>query len=505
MTTLLTPRPTAGAREWAALAVLMLPVLLVSVDNTALSFALPTISQALRPTGAQLLWIVDVYPLVLAGLLVPMGAFGDRIGRRRLLLVGGTGFAAVSAASAFAPTAEALVAGRAAMGFFGAMLMPATLSLLRNIFLDPAQRRIAIAVWAGGFSGGAALGPVVGGFLLNHFWWGSVFLMSVPVLVPLLVLGPLLVPESRDPRPGPVDVPSVLLAMLAMTPVVYGIKAATASGELFHGLLSAAFGVLAGVLFVRRQAVLEHPVLDLDLFRSPGFRGGVTVNVLGNVGLYGFLFMLTQYLQLVVGLDPMTAGLTMVPGLALTVLAGFLAVRAVRRFSARTVITAGMLVSAAGFLVVALADLSADGGHVVVLAAFCLVGTGIGFAETLSNDLVLTAAPPHKAGAASAISETGYEVGAVLGTAVLGGLLTAFYQRHLDLPAALGAGSSAAAQETLGGAVEIADGAGSLGPAVREAAFDAFTAGMHWTALVMTAVVLLSGLTVARVLRPAAR
>ncbi|MFI7584609.1 MFS transporter [Kocuria sp. M1N1S27] len=505
MTTLLTPRPTAGAREWAALAVLMMPVLLVSVDNTALSFALPTISRALHPTGEQLLWIVDVYPLVLAGLLIPMGSLGDRIGRRRLLLIGGTGFAAVSAASAFAPTAELLVAGRAAMGLFGAMLMPATLSLLRNIFLDPGQRRIAIAVWAGGFSGGAALGPIVGGFLLNHFWWGSVFLMAVPVLLPLLVLGPVLVPESRDPRPGPVDVPSVLLAMLAMTPVVYGIKAATASGELFHGLLSAALGVLAGVLFVRRQAVLEHPMLDLSLFRHPGFTGGVTVNVLGNVGLFGFLFMLTQYLQLVVGLDPMAAGLTMVPGLVLTVLAGFVAVRAVRRLAPRTVITAGMLLSAVGFLVVALADLSGGTGTVVVLAAFCLVGAGIGLAETLSNDLVLTAAPPHKAGAASAISETGYEVGAVLGTAVLGGLLTAFYQRHLDLPAALGAGPSAAAHETLGGAVEVAEGTGALGTAVREAAFGAFTAGMHWTAVVMTVVVVLAACTVARMLRPAAR
>ena len=502
MTTLLTSRRAAGARDWAALAVLMLPVLLVSVDNTALSFALPTISQALHPTGTQLLWIVDVYPLVLAGLLIPMGSLGDRIGRRRLLLIGATGFAAVSAASAFAPTAELLVAGRAAMGFFGAMLMPATLSLLRNIFLDPGRRRIAIAVWAGGFSGGAALGPIVGGFLLNHFWWGSVFLMAVPVLVPLLVLGPLLLPESRDSRPGPVDVPSVLLAMLAMTPVVYGIKAATASGELFGGLLAAASGVLAGVLFARRQAALEYPMLDLALFRSPGFTGGVTVNVLGNVGFYGFLFMLTQYLQLVAGLDPMAAGLTMVPGLALTVLAGFVAVRAVRRLPARTVIAAGMLLSAAGYLVVALADLSAESGTVAVLAAFCVVGAGIGLAETLSNDLVLTAAPPHKAGAASAISETGYEVGAVLGTAVLGGLLTAFYQRHLELPGALDAASAAAAHETLGGAVEAADGAGALGPAVREAAFAAFAEGMHWTAVLMTVVVVLASCAVIRMLRP---
>lgn len=343
----------------------------------------------------------------------------------------------------------------------------------------------------------------MGGFLLNHFWWGSVFLMAVPVLVPLLVLGPLLIPESRDPRPGPVDVPSVVLAMLAMTPVVYGIKALTASGRLFDGLLATAFGVLFGVLFARRQAVLATPMLDLGLFRERGFTGGVAVNVLGNVGLYGFLFMLTQYLQLVVGLDPMTAGLTMVPGLVLTVLAGFAAVRAVARFAPRTVIVTGMLLSAAGFLGVALADLAA--GPVVVLAAFCLVGTGIGLAETLSNDLILAAAPPHKAGAASAISETGYEVGAVAGTAVLGGLLTAFYQHHLDLPRALDTGAAAAAHETLGAAVGIADEAGALGPAVREAAFAAFTAGMHWTAVVMAVVGVLAALTVARVLRPATR
>jgi DHA2 family multidrug resistance protein-like MFS transporter len=222
--------PTAAKLRWWALAVLMLPVLLVAVDNTVLSFAIPMISEALRPTGVELLWIVDVYPLVLAGLLIPMGSLGDRFGRRRLLLVGATGFAVVSAVAAFAPTAGALIAARAAMGFFGAMLMPATLSLIRNIFVDPQERRLAIAVWAAGFSGGAALGPLVGGFLLEHFWWGSVFLLAVPVLLPLLIAGLLVLPESKDPNPGRVDVLSTILILVTMVALVWGIKSIAVYG-----------------------------------------------------------------------------------------------------------------------------------------------------------------------------------------------------------------------------------------------------------------------------------
>jgi len=201
----------------------MFPVLLVAVDNTALTFALPAIARGLEPTGVQLLWIVDAYPLVLAGLLVAMGSFGDRIGRRRLLLIGSTGFAAVSAATAFAPSAEWLIAGRAALGFFGAMLMPSTLSLIRNIFPDANRRRLAIAIWAAGFSGGAALGPIFGGWLVEQYWWGAILLVAVPIMLPILVLGPVLIPESRDPRPGSVDGASIVLSLLTMVPLVYGI------------------------------------------------------------------------------------------------------------------------------------------------------------------------------------------------------------------------------------------------------------------------------------------
>src|SRR5690554_6421550 len=239
--------------RWWALAVLMLPVLLISVDNTVLSFALPDISRALQPSGTALLWIVDIYPLVLAGLLIAMGSLGDRFGRRRLLLIGSIGFAVVSAGAAFAPNTQWLIAARAALGFFGAMLMPSTLSLIRNIFVERDQRRLAIAIWATGFAIGAALGPIVGGVLLEHFWWGSIFLLAVPVLIPLVALTPFLIPESKDPAPGRIDPVSIVLTLTAMAPVVYAIKTFATDGLSLVGIGALLVGLLSGVVFVRRQ------------------------------------------------------------------------------------------------------------------------------------------------------------------------------------------------------------------------------------------------------------
>ncbi|MEO6531732.1 MAG: MFS transporter, partial [Specibacter sp.] len=249
----------AGVRSWIALAVLMLPVLLVSVDNTVLSFAIPSISLALVPSASELLWIIDVYPLVLAALLVPMGSMADRFGRRKLLLIGSTGFAIVSVLAAFAPTAGALIGYRALLGLFGAMLMPSTLSLIRNLFLHPDQRRKAIAIWAAGFSGGAALGPIVGGFILEHFWWGAVFLMSVPVLIPLLILAPIFVPESKDPAPGKIDALSILLSFGAMVPTIFGIKEIAQSGLSVTNIVLIVAGLTLGAVFVRRQLRRENP------------------------------------------------------------------------------------------------------------------------------------------------------------------------------------------------------------------------------------------------------
>nr|WP_082634086.1 MFS transporter [Arthrobacter alpinus] len=294
----------AGLRTWIALVVLMLPVLLVSVDNTVLSFAIPSISLALTPSASELLWIIDVYPLVLAGLLVPMGSMADRFGRRKMLLIGSIGFAAVSIFAAFAPNATALIGYRALLGLFGAMLMPSTLSLIRNLFLHPAQRRTAIAVWAAGFSGGAALGPIVGGFILEHFWWGAVFLMAVPVLIPFLILAPIFVPESKDPNPGKIDVWSILLSFGAMVPAIFGIKAIAESGVTYLNLGFIVVGLTLGVVFVRRQMRRENPMMDVSLFKNPVFSGSVSANLLSIFALVGFLYFITQHLQLVVGLSP---------------------------------------------------------------------------------------------------------------------------------------------------------------------------------------------------------
>ena len=360
--------PRVGWRGWAALVVLMLPVLLVSVDNTVLSFALPQIALDLEPTATQQLWIIDAYPLVLASLLVTMGVLGDRFGRRRMLLIGATGFGLVSAAAAFAPSAEWLIVARAAMGVFGAMLMPSTLSLLRSIFANRDQRRLAIAVWAAGFSAGAALGPVVGGILLEHFAWGAVFLMAVPVLVPLLILVPILVPESRDPNPGRFDPTSVALSLLTMVPIVYAIKEFAVHGtESPLPLVLFGAGIVFGVLFVRRQNRLETPMLDMALFRRPTFSGSVLVNLLSVIGLVGFLYFVAQHLQLIVGLSPMEAGLALVPGLLAMIVAGIGVVPIAKRVAPRIVVPVALSFSILGYLLVAVststgAPASADRG-----------------------------------------------------------------------------------------------------------------------------------------------
>lgn len=469
--------PRAGRRAWFALAVLMLPVLLVSVDNTVLNFALPAISSALTPTGTQLLWIVDIYPLVLAGLLVSMGSLGDRIGRRRLLLIGSVGFGVVSVAAAFAPSAELLIAARAALGFFGAMLMPSTLSLLRNIFLDRDQRRFAIAVWASGFAAGSALGPIVGGIILEHFAWGAVFLLAVPVLLPLVVLAPFLIPESKDPNPGRIDVPSILLILLTMTPLVFSIKHLAEAGFDVLTVVSMVVGVVSGVLFIRRQLRLEHPLLDLSLFRRASFSGAVVINLLSVTALVGGLFFVSQHLQLVLGLQPLDAGLVLLPGLIVMIIAGLVIVPISKRVRPGIVVPIALVVSAVGY-----ASIAITGGDVSALGiglAFVALGLGIGSAETVSNELVIASAPPEKAGAASGVSETAYELGAVLGTATLGTVLTASYRSSVVLPDGLTAAQQQAAGETLGGAATVAEQLpGDLAGALMDSARHAFDSGV---------------------------
>ncbi|SED65724.1 MFS transporter [Ruania alba] len=483
--------PLGKRARWAALVVLMLPVLLVAIDNTVLNFALPQISEALRPSGTQLLWAIDIYPLVLAGLLVPMGATADRFGRRRMLMIGSAGFAAVSLLAAYAPSIEVLIGARALLGFFGAMLMPSTLSLLRHVFTDRDERRTAIAVWAAGFGAGAALGPIVGGFLLEHAWWGSVFLIAVPVLVLLLLLAPVFLPESGDRHARPIDLASVVLVLVAMTSLVLAIKTVAKDGVTTLAIGTFAVGLVLGVTFVRRQRRLVYPMIEMSLFRHGAFSGAVAINLLSVFAMVGFLFFASQDLQLVHGLNPMRASLVLVPGVVGTIAAGLLAARLVRRVRPVLVVAGGLLLSASGYLMVA----AGDGGTSLgaLMAAFVLVAVGVGGAETISNDLILSAVPADKAGAASAISETAYEVGSVLGTAVLGGLLTSAYARNVVLPEGVAAADAQAAGETLGGAVEVAR---SLPPGqaaeLVASAQAAFTSGVGLTSLIGAVLVLVA-------------
>lgn len=497
-------RPPAPPRirpgQWVALVALVLPTVLVAADGTILSFALPTISTSLAPTASQLLWVVDVYPLVLAGLLVAMGSLGDRVGRRRLLMVGATGFGVLSVVAAYAPSAGALVGARAGLGFFGAMLMPSTLALLRTVFPDGGQRRLAVAIWATGFSAGAAVGPVVGGVLLEHFWWGSVFLSSVPVVALLVVVGRRVLPESREASPGPLDVPSVLLSLLTMVPLVYAVKAAVGPAPWTTALAAAVLGTVGLVLFVRRQLTLADPLLDLGLFRLPVFSASVAANLMSIFAFAGLLFFTAQYLQLVVGLSPLVAAAHLVPAMVATVVTGLLAVQLAKRWSLRVLVPTGLATSALGYAVAT--QLGGGPEAALLVAASVLVGAGVGLAETLTNDAILTAAPAGRTGAASAVSETAYELGAVLGTAVLGSVLGAVYRSHLLVPATATTEAADASTQTLGGAVEAAGTLGGAdGDALLTSARDAFAAGVDVTAAIGGVVVLAAAVLVARALR----
>ncbi|WP_159612295.1 MFS transporter [Glutamicibacter sp. JC586] len=488
------------SRRWAALAVLIFPVLLISVDNTVLSFAVPAMTEALSPTGNQLLWIIDIYALILAGLLVPMGSLGDRIGRRKLLLIGASGFAVVSAVAAFATDASQLIAARALLGIFGAMLMPATLSLIRTIFPDAVERRTAIAVWAAAFSGGAVLGPIVGGLLLEHFWWGSVFLMAVPMLLPLLIGGLILVPESKDPNPGRVDPISIVLIIFTLLPFTYAIKT-FATAPWFISVAAVAVAIISGVSFVRRQLASTSPMLEMQLFKNPAFSGALMVNLIGVFSLVGFIYFVSQHLQLITGLSPIQAGLWMTPGLVLTMLFGLAAVALSRRFGSPNIMALGLIFSAVAYLLVLMAGTNASA--LMLMIAFAILGMGIGMTETLSNDMTLAAVPPSKAGAASAISETAYEVGSVMGVAVLGTILNSAYSAQLLVPGSLGQDQAQLARETLGGAHQVAAGLNATdAQALLASAAQAFDHGVLLTSTIAAALSLVAAVLVFRVIKP---
>lgn len=490
----------AGPRAWAALVVLLLPVLLISVDMTVLNFAVPHLSADIAPTSTQLLWIMDVYGFMIAGLLVTMGTLGDRIGRRKLLLAGAVAFGAASVLAAYASDPAVLIAARALLGMAGATLMPSTLSLLRNIFLDARQRTLAIAIWATMFSVGSALGPVVGGWLLEHFWWGSVFLINLPVMALLLVFAPMLVPESRDPDPGRYDLASAGLSLVAMLLAVYGIKNLVSDGLDLMAFVALVVGGVFGIMFVQRQKRLAVPLLDLRLFDHLAFRASVLTNLLTTFAMVGSLFFLTQYLQMVLGLEPLSAGLVLVPGLMLAIITGLTAVPLMRRVRVSVLVFTGLVTVALGFALLTFAGQSSGVG--VVVLSFVLVGAGVGLVQTITNNLIMNTVEPKKAGAAAAVSETAYEVGAGTGVAVLGSVLSAVYAVSLGPVDGVTADAMNRARETIGGANDVAAAVeGDTGADLLHAAGSAFTDAFHVTAVIGALAVMAAAVQVFVVLR----
>jgi MFS transporter, DHA2 family, multidrug resistance protein len=479
----------AGRREWIGLAVLALACLLYVMDLTVLHLAVPALSADLRPTSAQLLWIIDIYGFMVAGFLVTMGTLGDRVGRRRLLLIGAVAFGAVSLMAAFSTSAEMLILSRALLGIAGATLAPSTLSLIFSMFKDPGQRTRAIAVWISAFSAGAAIGPILGGVLLEHFWWGSVFLLAVPVMAALLVLGPIVLPEYRDPDAGRLDILSAGMSLVAVLAVIFGLKQLAQDGIGAQPAAAIVLGLSVGLLFVRRQLRLSDPMIDIRLFRIPTFSASLAVNFLAIFVAVGYFLFVAQYLQLVLGLSPLEAGLWSLPSAIGFIVGSNAAPRIVRRVRPAFVIGGGLAIAALGLGL--LAQVGGENGLAVVVAASVIISLGFGPVFGLTTELIVGSAPPERAGAASGMSETAAELGGALGISVLGSLGVALYRARIadGLPAGVPADAATAARDTLGGAVGVAGQLPAhLAQALLEVARGAFVDGMQAAALISAAV-----------------
>ena len=478
----------ATSREWIGLAVLTLAALVYAMDLTVLNLAIPRISEELRPTSVQLLWIIDIYGFLVAGLLITMGTLGDRIGRRKLLLGGAAGFALASLLAAFSTSPEMLIASRAVMGIAGATVAPSTLSLIFTMFLDPKQRSTAIAVWIAAYSAGGAIGPVLGGVLLEFFWWGSVFLIGVPVMALLLILGPRNLPEYKDPNARRLDLGSAAMSLLAILAVVYGLKQIAQDGISAMPLLAIAAGAVLGIVFVRRQLRLESPIIDVRLFRIRAFSASLGTYLLGIFVVVGYFLFISQYLQLVLGLTPLVAALWSLPSAVGFIVGSTIAPRIIHRFRPSLIMGAGMAISAIGTVLLVL--LSVDGGIenlLLIAAASVVISVGLAPVITLATELIVGSAPPEQAGAATGISETSGELGGALGIALLGSLGTAVYRTDIadSLSSAIPAGAADAARDTLGGAISIAETLpAALGAELVATAQAAFVDALHVVAVV---------------------
>ncbi|WP_149829877.1 MFS transporter [Streptomyces tailanensis] len=488
----------ATKREWIGLAVLALPSMLVTMDLTLLHLAVPQMSADLNPSSSQLLWITDIYGFLIAGFLVTMGTLGDRVGRRLLLMLGAGAFGVASVLTAYAETPEMLILTRAVLGVAGACLAPSTLSLIRNMFPSPTQRTTAVTIWSTSFMLGGALGPVVGGVLLEYFWWGSVFLLAVPVMVLLLALGPFLLPEYRNPQGARVDLISSLLSLIAVLAVIYGLKEVAKYGLEPVPLVAILVGAAVGYVFVRRQRTLAHPLLNLSLFTNRAFSASLSTLLLTVMFLMGIQFVIAQFLQSVLELSPLDAGLWLLPAVISGMVAALAASGIVAKVRPAYVFGAGMILAAVGFMV--LWGVSADSGPGVVMLASILMFAGLAPVSALGIDMIVGAAPPEQAGPAAAISETSNEFGGALGIAVVGSIGTTVYRSSMadSYPDGVPAG----ADDTLAGALEAAARMpGVAGEALAAAARDAFAKGLQVNSFVAMPLMLLMALGVAFLLR----
>jgi DHA2 family multidrug resistance protein-like MFS transporter len=484
------------------LAVIALPCLLYSMDLTVLNLAVPQLSADLQPSSSQLLWIVDIYGFMVAGSLITMGTLGDRIGRRRLLLIGAAAFGLASVLAAFSRTAEMLIATRALLGIAGATLAPSTLSLIRNMFLDPQQRTVAIGVWVTSYSVGGAIGPLIGGILLEYFWWGSVFLIGVPVMVLLLVLGPRLLPEFRDPGAGRLDILSAALSLTAVLAVIYGLKRTAEAGIGWLPAASMVTGLVLGSRFVRRQRMLADPLIDLRLFRVPAFSAALATYTLGTLVAFGAYIFIAQYLQLVLGLSPLRAGLATVPTMAAFVLGSMVVPALSRRFPPAHVMGAGLALAAVGFGV--LTQVDRPSGLAVLITGSVIYSLGLAPVVILATDLIVGSAPVERAGAASAISETSSELGGALGIAIFGSIGTAVYRSLMihGVPDGISFEAANAARSTLGAALGVAQRLPSpLGAELLDTARAAFGQAFELTAAISAVVSLATAIGAVLLLR----
>lgn len=495
---------TAGLRpagRWTVLGVICAAILVVVIDVTVLHVAAPAMTEDLAPSSVALLWIIDVYPLVVAPLLVASGSLGDRFGRKRILLAGLVVFGLASALAAVAWSPIVLIAARAVMGVGGAMILPASMSIVRDVFEDRDERRTAVGIWSATMAGGAALGPLVGGFLVEHFSWHAVFLINVPVVLLVVPAGLRLLPESRAAEPPPWDTLAVVLAGTAILGVAFGLKHGARHGfadPLAAGVLAAA--IAAGTWFVRRQLARPEPLLDVRLFGDRAFAVAVGAVALAMFSLVGLELFFAQYLQLVLGLEPLAASVRLLPLMLASLAGGLLAAPLLRRVGTRATITGGLLLTTTAL--VPLLALGVADRYLLLAVPFVALGFGLEVALVAANDVIISAVPADRAGNAASIEATAYELGGGLGVAVLGSILAAVYSDALAAVPGVGARGMAGAGESIGRAAEVAAGLpAAVGEALMTAARGAFLDGLHVVLLVSIALLAASALLTATVLR----